>query len=105
MPGFVSQDDVNLYNTSTSSGSFLSSIWGGFKGVLEDGISIYSDYMALENQGWHGNYSPYPERYPPTGQGMPADMAAANSQWVPGVSNGVVLIGAAGLIALIALKG
>lgn len=100
------------YGMSSSSGSWLSDVWGGVTNVLEQGLDIYQDYLNIEGS-YHGNYNGNPDAFVEynkpqdntTAPTTPTTPVTVPGQWVPGISNTVVMAAGVGLIALIALKG
>lgn len=92
--------------------TWLGDLWEGAKDVLEDGVDIYRDFVTIE-RGIDGNAGGVPYMGNPNARAemyVPQDRTAANTtlhpavqpaDWVPGVSNNTVLIGAGVLIAAI----
>lgn len=85
----------------TDSGGWLSDAWGGFKNVLEDGISIWQDIETFKRQPI---YTPTTTTAQPYYSAPPVDStaiananevaaAAARGTWVPGVRNEFVVLG------------
>jgi hypothetical protein len=117
-------DNFSLSSVSGSGGggnSWLSDAWGGFRGFLDDGISIAGDLTGLVND-WNmatgnNNNQNYTGQYQPTDGNSLADFNAQNQAilaamqdsgktWIEGVPNGAVMLGGAALlIGLIAIMG
>lgn len=106
-------DDVSLSGGSeaaTSGSSSLGEFWGGVKDFLNDGISVAGDLAGIKtawNDAWNDDYS---NQYQPADEqqlsnlNSAAKVGAVSGEWVSGVPNGVVLLGAgAAVLGLLAL--